>query len=50
MGRATPVSKHSLGQSNSKAKIHDCELIVLITSYIKHKQTDSIMQLKRLES
>ena len=45
-----PFSKHSLGRSNIKAKIHDCELVVLITSYMKHKQTDSIMQLKRLES
>jgi hypothetical protein len=45
-----PFSKHSLGRSNIKAKIRDCELIVLITSYMKHKQTDSIMQLKRLES
>ncbi len=45
-----PFSKHSLGRSNIRAKIHDCNLIVLITGYMKHKQTDSIMQLKRLES
>lgn len=45
-----PFSKHSLGRSNIKAKIHDCDLIVLITGYMRHKQTESIMQLKRLES
>jgi len=43
-----PFSKHSLGRSNIKAKIHDCDLIVLITGYMRHKQTDSISQLKKL--
>ncbi|MEO0827709.1 MAG: hypothetical protein AAFY67_19065 [Cyanobacteria bacterium J06642_9] len=43
-----PFSKHSLGRSNIKAKIHDCDLIVLITGYMKHKQTDSVMQLRKL--
>ncbi|ASC69565.1 hypothetical protein XM38_004920 [Halomicronema hongdechloris C2206] len=44
-----PFSKHSLGRSNIKAKIHDCDLVVLITGYMKHKQTDSIMQLRKVE-
>jgi len=43
-----PFSKHSLGRSNIKAKIHDCDLIVLITGYMRHKQTESIGQLKKL--
>ena len=43
-----PFRKHSLGRSNIKAKIHDCDPIVLITGYMKHKQTDSIMQLRKL--
>ena len=40
-----PFSKHSLGRNNVKAKICDCDLIVLITGYMKHKQTDHIVQL-----
>ncbi|MEO1211368.1 MAG: hypothetical protein AAFX78_17735 [Cyanobacteria bacterium J06638_20] len=43
-----PFSKHSLGRSNIKAKIHDCDLIVLITGYMRHKQTESIAQLRKL--
>jgi hypothetical protein len=45
-----PFEKHSLGRSNIKAKIHDCDLIVLITGYMRHKQTDSIVQLRKLGS
>ncbi|MGP1385383.1 MAG: hypothetical protein ACTS2F_17595 [Thainema sp.] len=43
-----PFCKHSIGRSNIKAKLQDCDLIVLITGYMKHQQTDSIMQLKKL--
>lgn len=45
-----PFNKHSLGKSNIKAKIHNCDLIVLITGYMRHKQTDSVVQLKKLGS
>ncbi|WP_346294448.1 hypothetical protein [Sphaerothrix gracilis] len=42
-----PFSKHGFGRSTIKAKIWDCDLIVLITGYMKHQQTDSIMQLRK---
>lgn len=45
-----PFSKHSLGRSNIKAKIHNCNLIVLITGYMRHSQTHSIMQMRKLNS
>lgn len=45
-----PFTKHSLGRSNIKAKIHDCDLIVLITGYMKHMQTESVVQLRKLGS
>lgn len=43
-----PFEKHSIGRSNIKAKISDCDLIVLITGYMRHKQTDSIVRLRKL--
>ena len=43
-----PFEKHSIGRSNIKAKIADCDLIVLITGYMRHKQTDSIVRLRKL--
>ncbi|MBW4652148.1 MAG: hypothetical protein KME20_03710 [Kaiparowitsia implicata GSE-PSE-MK54-09C] len=43
-----PFEKHSIGRSNIKAKIYDCDLIVLITGYMRHKQTDSIVRLRKL--
>jgi hypothetical protein len=41
-----PFRKHSLGRSRMKAKLHDCDLIVVITGYMAHKQTDSLSSLK----
>lgn len=43
-----PFEKHSIGRSNIKAKIYNCNLIVLITGYMRHQQTDSIVQLRNL--
>lgn len=42
-----PSDKASLGRNNMKAKLQDCDLIVLITGYMSHKQTDSVTKLQQ---
>jgi len=42
-----PSDKGSLGRNNMKAKLRDCDLIVLITRYMSHKQTDSVTKLQQ---
>ncbi|MEO0458556.1 MAG: hypothetical protein AAF152_18525 [Cyanobacteria bacterium P01_A01_bin.114] len=41
-----PFDHGSLGKSRIKSKIQHCDLIVIITGYINHKQTDSINRLR----